>query len=53
MQVIDDYVRESPALTTVAKEWVSMATVACDRTLNLLSSAHSMSDVKQKAKVNQ
>lgn len=53
LQVIDDYVRESPVLTSVASEWFSTATLACDRVLGLLTSAHSLakSNHKLKAKV--
>ena len=53
LQVIDDYVRESPVLTSVARDWFSTATLACDRVLGLLTSAHSLakSNYKLKAKV--
>lgn len=53
VQVIDDYVRESPVLTLVSSKWLSTAVVACDRILNLLTAAHSMAktDHKLKAKV--
>ena len=51
-QVIDDYVRES-VFPLVENKWLSEATVACDRVLNLLTSAFSMakSNRKLKAKV--
>lgn len=51
--MIDEYVRESPVLPLVASEWLSVATVASDKVLNLLASAHSLAktDIKLKAKV--
>lgn len=51
--MIDDYVRESPALCEVENEWVHTASLACDRTLNILVAAHhtSQTEPKLRAKV--
>lgn len=55
LQVIDDFVRESPDLSSVENKQLSTATIACDTTLNLLASSHSMSknNPKLKAKVRE
>ena len=50
LQVIDDYVRESPILSTVESEWLSTATVACDTALNLLAASYSMAKNSQQLK---
>ena len=52
-QMIDEYVREAPVLQFVERDWISAATVASDKVLNLLSSAYSLAkkDHKLKAKV--
>lgn len=47
--MIDDYVRES-VLPLVENEWLSEATVACDRVLNLLTSVYSMAKNNRKLK---
>ncbi len=42
LQVIDDYVSESPILSSVESDWLSTATVACGTALNLLGASYSM-----------
>ncbi len=51
--MIDSFVRETPVLNLVEEKWISTTSLACDVTLNILVSAHSMAhnNPKLKAKV--